>query len=90
MTAPFVYNGAINGIVFLAYVEQVLVPTLHPGDVVIMDNLPAHKAAGIRNANRDSRRKSASPPAIQSRLQPHRKRLRTAQGAAAGTGRKDG
>ncbi|TCL89169.1 transposase [Rhizobium sp. PP-WC-2G-219] len=50
MTAPFVYDGAMNGIVFLAYVEQVLVPTLHPGDVVIMDNLPAHKAAGIRNA----------------------------------------
>ena len=48
MTAPFVYDGAINGTVFLAYVEQVLVPTLAPGDVVIMDNLPAHKAAGVR------------------------------------------
>lgn len=35
---------------FLAYVEQVLVPTLSPGDVVIMDNLPAHKAAGVRDA----------------------------------------
>jgi len=50
MTAPFVYDGAMNGQVFLAYVEQVLVPTLSPGDVVIMDNLPAHKAAGIRDA----------------------------------------
>lgn len=50
MTAPFVYDGAMNGIVFLAFVEQVLVPTLHPGDIVIMDNLPAHKAAGIHNA----------------------------------------
>ena len=50
MTAPFVYDGAMNGTVFLAYVEQVLVPTLTPGDVVIMDNLPAHKAAGIREA----------------------------------------
>lgn len=50
MTAPFVYDGAMNGNVFLAYVEQVLVPTLKPGDVVIMDNLPAHKAAGIRDA----------------------------------------
>ena len=50
MTAPFVYDGAMNGIVFLAYVEQVLVPTLKPGDVVIMDNLPAHKAAGVRDA----------------------------------------
>lgn len=50
MTAPFVYDGAMKGIVFLAYVDQVLVPTLSPGDVVIMDNLPAHKAAGIRAA----------------------------------------
>lgn len=50
MTAPFVYDGAMNGNVFRAYVEQVLVPTLAAGDVVIMDNLPAHKAAGIRDA----------------------------------------
>jgi transposase len=50
MTAPFLYDGAMNGQVFLAYVEQVLVPTLAPGDVVVMDNLPAHKAAGVRDA----------------------------------------
>jgi transposase len=50
MTAPFVYDGAMNGNVFLAYVSQVLVPTLAPGDVVVMDNLPAHKAAGVRDA----------------------------------------
>jgi transposase len=50
MTAPFVYDGAMNGNVFVAYVEQVLVPTLSEGDVVVMDNLPAHKAAGIRDA----------------------------------------
>ncbi|WP_404924722.1 IS630 family transposase [Mesorhizobium sp. ORM16] len=50
MTAPFVYDGAMNGTVFLAYVDQVLVPTLEPGDVVVMDNLPAHKAAGVRDA----------------------------------------
>jgi transposase len=35
---------------FLAYVEQVLVPTLRPGDVVIMDNLRCHKVAGVREA----------------------------------------
>ena len=50
MTAPLVYDGAMNGTVFLAYVEQVLIPTLSPGDIVVMDNLPAHKAAGIRDA----------------------------------------
>lgn len=50
MTASFVYDGAINGTVLLAYVAQVLVPTLSPGDVVVMDNLPAHKAEGVRMA----------------------------------------
>lgn len=50
MTAPFVYDGAMNGNVFLTYVEQVLAPILEPGDVVVMDNLPAHKAAGVRDA----------------------------------------
>ncbi|UYZ08941.1 IS630 family transposase [Agrobacterium salinitolerans] len=50
MTAPFVYDGAMNGNVFLAYVEQVLSPTLQTGDVVVMGNLPAHKAAGVRDA----------------------------------------
>jgi len=42
MVAPGVFDGAINGEMFLAYVEQVLVPTLRAGDIVIMDNLPAH------------------------------------------------
>ncbi|ANN60883.1 transposase [Mesorhizobium loti] len=50
MTAPFVYDGAMSGNMLLAYVEQVLVPTLSEGDVVVMDNLPAHKAAGVRDA----------------------------------------
>ena len=42
--------GRCNGAAFLAYVEQVLVPTLVPGDQVIMDNLPAHKVAGVKEA----------------------------------------
>ena len=50
LTAPLVVDGAINGELFLAYVEQVLVPTLKPGDVVIMDNLRVHKIAGVREA----------------------------------------
>jgi transposase len=50
MSAPFVYDGAMNGTVFRAYVEQVLVPTLSSGDIVVMDNLPAHKAEGVRAA----------------------------------------
>jgi len=50
LTAPMVLDGAMNGAAFLAYVEQVLVPTLRPGDIVIMDNLPAHKPVAIRQA----------------------------------------
>jgi transposase len=48
MTA--VLDGAMNGVAFRDYVEQVLVPTLAPGDIVIMDKLPAHKADGVRQA----------------------------------------
>jgi transposase len=50
VTAAGVFDGAINGELFLAYVEQILVPTLRPGDVVIMDNLRSHKVAGVREA----------------------------------------
>ena len=50
LVAPGVFDGAINGEMFLAYVEQVLVPTLKPGDVVIMDNLRSHKVSGVREA----------------------------------------
>lgn len=50
LTAPAVFDGAINGDTFVAYVEQVLVPTLKRGDVVIMDNLGSHKVAGVRAA----------------------------------------
>jgi len=48
--APFVLDGPINGQSFLAYVEQVLVPTLKPGDIVIMDNLGSHKGKAVRRA----------------------------------------
>jgi transposase len=50
MTAPMVLDGPMTGDWFLAYTEQVLVPTLRPGDVVILDNLPAHKDTAIRDA----------------------------------------
>ena len=50
MTAPMVLDGAMHGAAFLAYVEQVLVPTLKPGNIVVMDNLPAHKPLAVRRA----------------------------------------
>ena len=50
LTAPLVVDGAMNGDIFHAYVEQVLAPTLNAGDIVIMDNLSSHKVAGVRDA----------------------------------------
>ena len=48
MTAPMVLDGPMTAEWFIAYVEQVLVPTLRPGEIVILDNLPAHKVAEAR------------------------------------------
>jgi transposase len=50
MVAPMVLDGPINGHAFQAYVEQVLVPQLRGGDIVVMDNLGSHKGAGVRAA----------------------------------------
>ena len=50
LTAPLVLDGAMNGDAFRAYVEQILAPTLAPGDLVVMDNLASHKVSGIREA----------------------------------------
>lgn len=48
--APAVFDGPIDSPTFLAYVEQVLVPTLRPGDVVVLDNLAVHKQPEVRTA----------------------------------------
>ncbi len=48
ITAPFVVDAPMDGEIFLVYLEQCLAPTLSPGEIVIMDNLPAHKVAGVR------------------------------------------
>lgn len=48
--APLTVDGAINGPLFRAWVEQHLAPVLKPGDIVVMDNLSSHKVAGIREA----------------------------------------
>ena len=48
--APMVLDGPMTGQAFLAYVEQVLIPTLNPSDIVVLDNLPAHKIAAVRAA----------------------------------------
>ena len=50
ITAPCVLDGAVNGRSFRAWVEQFLAPALSPGDVVVLDNLAAHKVDGVRQA----------------------------------------
>ena len=54
ISAPCVFDGPIDGVSFLAYTEQILVPTLRPGDIVIMDNLGSHKGKPVRDAIRSA------------------------------------
>src|SRR6266404_4945387 len=68
--APCVIDGPINGEAFLAYVEQVLVPTLKPGDVVIIDNLGSHKGKAVRRAIRTAGAKLFFLPAYSPDLNP--------------------
>ena len=50
LSAPMTLDGPMNGETFRAWIEQFLVPTLKPGEIVIMDNLPSHKVTGISDA----------------------------------------
>ena len=68
--APCVFDGPINGESFLAYVEQVLVPTLRPGDVVVIDNLGSHKSKAVRSAIRTAGAKLAFLPPYSPDLNP--------------------
>ena len=68
--APCVIDGPINGHSFLAYVEQFLVPTLRPGDIVIIDNLGSHKGKAVRRAIRAVQAKLLFLPAYSPDLNP--------------------
>lgn len=70
ISAPCVIDGPINGQSFLAYVEQFLVPTLKPGDIVILDNLGSHKGTAVRQAIRDARAKLLFLPPYSPDLNP--------------------
>ena len=48
LSAPFVIDGPMDGDAFRAYVDEVLAPELLPGDIVVLDNLPAHRVGGVR------------------------------------------
>ena len=71
LTAPLVVDGPMNGDVFLAYVQQQLLPTLGAGEVVVMDNLGTQESRGPRS-DRVVRGKSCLPAALQSRPEPDR------------------
>jgi len=75
VTAPMVVDGAIEGGLFLAYVRQMLCPTLRPGDVVVLDNLSSHKVSGCRG-DRKRGRGGVVSAALQPGLQPHRAGVR--------------
>lgn len=70
MVAPMVLDGPINGGWFEPYVDQVLVPDLRRGDVVIMDNLSSHKRASIRDLIEAAGARLMFPPALQPCPQP--------------------
>jgi transposase len=68
--APCVFDGPINARSFVAYVEQVLIPTLQPGDIIIMDNLGSHRGPAVRKALRQARAKLLFLPAYSPDLNP--------------------
>ena len=82
--APCLFDGPINGERFRAYVEQFLVPTLKPGDAVILDNLGSHKGKGVRKAIRAVGARLSLPAQILPRPQPDRAGLRQVQNSAKG------
>ena len=86
MTAPMLLQGPMTQARFLAYVLQVLVPTLRPGDIVILDNLAAHKGAAVRQAI-----EAGGPPYYSSRPIPSsstRSRTPSPSSGAAAQGRR--
>ena len=80
-------DGATNGQRFLSYVTDTLVPALHPGDTVIMDNLAAHKVAGVRQAIEAVGAHLRYLPAYSPDFNPIENALRQAQSPAAHRGR---
>ena len=70
LTAPCLFDGPINGESFRAYVAQVLLPTLLPGDIVVMDNLGSHKGKAVREAIRSVGARRLFLPAYSPDLNP--------------------
>ena len=87
MTAPMVLDGPMDGPAFEAYVTQVLVPTLRPGDIVVMDNLAAHKRAEVGIAIEAAGARLLYLPPYSAGPQSDRNGLRQAQSRSSKGGR---
>ncbi len=70
ITAPLVVDRPMNGLIFQAWLEQQLTPTLAEGDIVVMDNLPAHKVAGVRTIIEKAGARLLYPPPYSPDLNP--------------------
>ena len=81
--APMLIKGAMNGEAFLAYVEQCLVPTVEHGDIVVMDNVPAHKVEGVQAAIETAGATLRYLPPYSPELNPIGGRLQRMQGVPA-------
>jgi transposase len=71
LTAPFVIDAPMNGEIFVTYLQQCVVPTLSPGEIVSMDNLPAHKVAAVRETIEATGAELRLLPAYSPDLNPH-------------------
>ena len=83
LDAAMLIDGAMNGDAFLTYVQRFLVPTLRPGDIVILDNLPMPQERRRPRRHGDGRRRVALPAALLARPESHRVRLLEAEGEPA-------
>jgi hypothetical protein len=83
ITAPFVIDRAMTRAIFLEYLRQCLVPTLAPGDIVVMDNLPAHKGEAVRQIIEAAGAELRYLPVYSPRSQPDRAVHRQAQSPSA-------
>src|SRR6202142_950723 len=83
LTAPWVVDAPMDRAIFETYVRTQLLPTLQEGDIVILDNLPAHKSPPRRTSHPRARGLARVSAALQPRPQSHRNGLRQTQGASA-------
>jgi hypothetical protein len=82
LTAPGLLDGPMDGDCLLAYLDQILVPTFHAGDIVVMDNLASHHVEGVRERI-DATGATLVLAAAQSRFESHRAVVRKTESAPA-------